>query len=190
MNPSSEKLLLHVCCAPCAVGCVERLLGEERELALFFSNANIAPDAEYQRRLDAVRDLAGRYRLPLVEDDCRHADWLVAAASGFEAAPEGGARCGRCFGFSLRRAAAAAAQLGIGRFTTSLTVSPHKNSNLIFTVGAAFAGFEPIDFKKRDGFRRSRELAKEYGFYLQTYCGCEFSLPQSAASSSSSSSGG
>ncbi len=175
MKSSTPDILLHCCCAPCAVGCVERLLAEGRRVTLFFSNCNIAPVTEYERRLEAVRQLAAIYHLPLIEDVYDHAAWREAVR-GLEKEPEKGARCPLCFGFSLARAAAAAEAHGIGGFTTSLTISPYKNSRVIFSVGRRFAGFEEYDFKKRDGTRRSAELTRQYGFYRQNYCGCEFSF--------------
>ena len=175
MESSTPDILLHCCCAPCAVGCVERLLAEGRRVTLFFSNCNIVPAAEYDRRLAAVRQLADLYHLPLIEDVYDHAAWREAVR-GLEAEPEKGERCPLCFGFSLARAAAAAEAHGIGGFTTSLTVSPHKNSRVIFAVGRRFARFEEYDFKKRNGTLRSAELTRQYGFYRQQYCGCEFSF--------------
>lgn len=172
-----SSILLHCCCAPCAVGCVERLRGMGYDkIVLFYSNSNIAPFEEYVRRLESMRRLAKIAELPLIEDVYDHTAWQNAIA-GFESEPERGARCPLCFGFSLGRAAARCAELGLGAFTTSLSVSPHKNSQTLFAAGGKFPGFTAIDFKKRDGFRRSRELARQYGFYLQTSCGCEFSRP-------------
>ncbi len=167
-------LLLHVCCAPCAAGCVERLIEQGRRVVLFYSNSNIATAAEFERRLDSVRQLATIFKLPLEVDPYDHGAWLREVA-GLEREPERGARCPVCFGFSLGRAAARAAELGVN-FATTLTVSPHKSSRMIFEVGGVYDNFEPWDFKKRDGFRRSRELARLYGFYLQNFCGCEFSI--------------
>ena len=100
----------------------------------------------------------------------------IRAVSGLEKEPERGGRCPVCFGFSLERTARKAAELKIGRFATSLTVSPLKDSKTIFAVGAKYPGFEPFDFKKKDGYRRSGILAGEYGLYRQNYCGCEFSI--------------
>ena len=109
------------------------------------------------------------------------ASWERAVA-GFEAEPEGGARCDRCFRHNLARAAAKAAELGFESFSTTLTVSPHKSSPRVFAAGRAAAAerpggpaFEERDFKKRDGFLDSVRLAKAYGLYRQDYCGCRFS---------------
>lgn len=147
------------------------------EVSLFFSNANIAPEEEYGRRLAAARRLAELAEVPLVVDPTRHVEWLETVAKGFEDEPEGGARCARCFRFSLARTGRFAEAEGYALFTTSLTVSPHKHSPTLFRVGGEVGGerFLAMDFKKRDGFRRSVELAERYGLYRQRYCGCEFS---------------
>lgn len=172
-----KKLLLHVCCAPCASACVERLLESERDIVLFFSNSNIHTEEEFEKRLFHVRRLAEIHSLELLVDEYDHAAWLrsVSMVADYAVQPEGGRRCRACFSFSLGRAAARAEELGMN-FATTLTVSPHKNSRLIFEVGGAFSGFEPWDFKKKDGFKRSIELSKHYGFYRQNFCGCEFSF--------------
>lgn len=172
------KLLLHTCCGPCASACVERVREDGLEPVLFFSNANIEPRGEYLKRLEAAKRLAAAEGVELVEDaGADHAEWLEKVAKGYENEPEGGARCRRCFAFSLSRAAAYAAANGYASFATSLTVSPHKRSATVFEAGREAGGdaFVPYDFKKRDGFRRSVEKAKELGLYRQDYCGCEFS---------------
>lgn len=179
------RVLLHVCCAPCATQCVEVLTGRSTEgervtslagrcdVTLFFSNSNISPEAEYRRRVSAARELAGRLSLPLVEDPYDHDAWLTAVA-GHETDPEGGARCGLCFAFSLGRAAAYAAEHGFDWFATTLTVSRFKNSKRILEIGSALGPMLPADFKKRGGFEHSVRLARELGLYRQDYCGCEF----------------
>lgn len=169
-----NDLLLHICCAPCGGSCVERLLGEGRNLLLFYSNSNIATREEFERRLASVRRLAEIFEVELLIDPYDHAAWLTHVA-GLEKEPERGARCSVCFGWSLQRAAEAAAARDMN-FATTLTVSPHKSSKVIFEVEGAYAHFEKLDFKKKDGFKRSRELARQYGFYLQDFCGCEFSI--------------
>jgi predicted adenine nucleotide alpha hydrolase (AANH) superfamily ATPase len=170
----TPPLLLHVCCAPCAGGCVDRLLKDEnRKVVLYYSNSNINTREEFEKRLDSVRLLAELYQLELVVDPYDHEAWLKHVA-GLENEPERGVRCPRCFGWSLKRAAEYAASRQMN-FATSLTVSPHKNSKVIFDVGSIYPHFEPWDFKKKDGFKRSREIAKENHFYLQNFCGCEFS---------------
>ena len=167
------RLLLHVCCGPCATHAVDTLRGEH-DLTLFFSNSNIAPRAEYARRRDAARELADRYHVPLVEDAYDHAAWREWVR-GLEDEPEGGRRCEACFAFNLRRAAGYAREHGFALFTTTLTVSPHKSSATLFAVGRTLGPFLEIDLKKKGGFQRSVELSKAYGLYRQHDCGCEFS---------------
>ena len=161
------------------------------EVALFFSNSNIDTEAEFEKRLDNARTLADAEGVELAADAYDHADWLAKVAKGLEDAPEKGARCARCFRFNLARTAAYAAAHGYDAFTTSLTVSPHKVSRMVFEAGAdaawsvsakecggsaaAAPAFLPVDFKKKDGFLRSLRRAAELGLYRQSYCGCEFS---------------
>ena len=185
------KVLLHTCCGPCASACVPALRDLGNEVALFFSNSNIDTEAEFEKRLDNARKLAEADGVELVADAYDHADWLEKVAKGFEDEPEKGARCARCFRYNLARTAAYAAAHGYDAFTTSLTVSPHKVSRMVFEAGvdaawsvsakdcggsaAAAPAFLPVDFKKKDGFLRSLRRAAELGFYRQSYCGCEFS---------------
>jgi predicted adenine nucleotide alpha hydrolase (AANH) superfamily ATPase len=171
----SRKILLHVCCGPCSTEAVQRLL-EIGEVTLFFSNANIYPEGEYQRRLEEARKVARRTDCPLVEDAYDHAAWRDYVA-GLEQEPEKGGRCRKCFEYSLSRAAQYAREYGFDAVTTSLTISPHKVSQDIFAIGSRLTGdFLEIDFKKKDGFRKSLEWSRTWGLYRQNYCGCEFSL--------------
>ena len=185
------KVALHVCCGPCASACVPALRDLGNEVALFFSNSNIDTEAEFEKRLTNARKLAEADGVELVADSYDHEDWLEKVAKGFEDAPEKGARCARCFRYSLARTAAWAAERGYEVFTTSLTVSPHKVSPMVFEAGAdaawgvsakdcggsaaAAPKFLSVDFKKKDGFLRSLRRAAELGLYRQSYCGCEFS---------------
>ncbi len=171
------NLLLHTCCAPCASHCVLALRELGHCVTLFFSNANIAPRAEYLKRLDAVQLLARRLEVPLLTDEPDHADWLDKAARGFEAEREKGARCERCFRYSLGRTQAAMVREGFDGFTTTLTVSPHKHTPTLFEVGRSLDAerFLAVDFKKNNGFQRSLQLSAEFGLYRQSACGCEFS---------------
>ena len=168
-----SDILLHICCAPCGGGCVERLLAEGRTPLLYYSNGNLASVEEFERRLDSVEVLAKHFGVPLEVDPYDHAAYLERVA-GLENEPERGLRCRECFRYNLGRAARRAAELQLP-FATTLTVSPHKSSALIFEVGGEWKHFEAIDFKKRDGFLRSNQIARELGFYRQQFCGCEFS---------------
>ena len=130
------------------------------------------------KRLGEVRRLASACACELVEDVYDHPAWRQWVA-GLECEPEQGARCRRCFEFSLGRAARYAQTQGFDGMTTSLTISPHKSTSVVLAVGrGATDGFLEIDFKQEDGFRRSLELSRRQGLYRQDYCGCEFSLAE------------
>ncbi|MEI7945338.1 MAG: epoxyqueuosine reductase QueH [bacterium] len=172
------NVLLHTCCAPCASHCALALRDAGHEVTLFFSNANLAPEAEWQKRLESVYALAKHDSIPVILDETSHTDWLTSVAAGFEQEPERGKRCERCFRYSLMRTYEATLEKKFDAFTTSLTVSPHKLSTQIFHVGQLISQslFLPIDFKKQEGFKHSLQRSEELGLYRQSYCGCEFSV--------------
>jgi predicted adenine nucleotide alpha hydrolase (AANH) superfamily ATPase len=178
-----QRLLLHSCCAPCCCGAIERLR-EEYEVTVYYYNPNIFPVGEYvkrltwQRRLPELIGLGGE--VGLIEGEYDHEAFTVAAR-GLESEAEGGLRCRKCFELRLDSAAAVAAAGGFDLFTTTLSVSPHKDAAAINELGAAAADkhstlFLYSNFKKRDGYRRSVELSGRLGIYRQRYCGCEFSM--------------
>ena len=185
------KVLLHVCCGPCASACVPALRELGHDVSLFYSNSNIDTREEFEKRLDNAQTLAAAEGVGLEADAYDHADWYEQVAKGFEDEPEKGARCARCFRYSLARAAQYAAAHGLAAFTSSLTVSPHKVSSMVFAAGrdaawevsvapcgggaAPAPAFLEEDFKKHDGFLRSLRRSAELGLYRQSYCGCEFS---------------
>ena len=170
-----KKILLHVCCGPCATASIERLLEDDWSIDLYYSNSNISPPEEYAKRLDGVIKTADYFGLNWIEDKRDHDAWLKSV-EGLENEPERGARCAACFTYSLGRAAAFSAAEAYDGYTTSLSISPHKDSMLLFDIGKAAGNFIEYNFKKRDGYRRSIALAKEIGLYRQNYCGCEFSI--------------
>ena len=176
-------LLLHICCAPCGAGCINHPFlntGDRRELILYYSNSNLDSADEFQRRLEYVRKLGKLYSIPVEVDPYDHEAWLQAV-KGLGSAPEGGGRCRRCFAYSLARTAGRAKELGCN-FATTLTVSPRKSSRIIFETGQQWPEFEPLDFKKKDGYLTGTRLAGEQNFYRQNYCGCEFSKSSASAS--------
>ncbi len=183
MNP--EKILLHACCGPCATHCIEVIRKDGLEPILFFSNSNIMPKEEYDKRLNAIQRLAEITGVELIIDEYDNEAWQGAIA-GYEKEPEGGKRCTMCFTYNLSRAARYAVKNGLTKFSTTLTVSPHKNSEQIFGVGDMLAEvatsqgasleFVHYNFKKQNGFLNSVRLAKEYGLYRQSYCGCCYSI--------------
>ena len=126
-----KTLLLHTCCAPCASGCIERLIAEERDVTLYFSNSNINTAEEFEKRLETVYRFAKAFHLEVLVDDYDHASWLthVSQVADYALRPERGLRCAACFGYSLGCTAKKAEELGMN-FATTLTVSQHKNSNV------------------------------------------------------------
>lgn len=170
----AEKILVHCCCGPCATSSIERMLSEGWMPVLHYQNSNIYPLEENDKRFRELEKVAEHYGLQLIRSPYNHEEWLEFV-KGLENEPEHGKRCLKCFEFNLKAACQKACELGIEKFTTTLTVSRFKNSKDIFRVGEKFEGFTDIDFKKKDGFAKSIELSKELGLYRQTYCGCEFS---------------
>lgn len=172
------RIVLHTCCGPCASACVPRLKADSKDVVLYFANSNLDTREEYEKRLAEAKKLAAVEGVRLEAEPYDHDEWLAEVAAGYENEPEKGARCARCFRYNLKKAAAFAARAGIGAYTTSLTVSPHKVSSVIFAAAEGLettAAFAPYDFKKKGGFLLSTERTKTLGLYRQTYCGCEFS---------------
>jgi len=179
LNGRRPRLLLHSCCGPCSSAVLE-LVTAWFDTTVYFYNPNILPAEEFEKRLwwqKYLLDHAPFARdVGLIVPDRDEAAFR-AAARGLENEPEGGARCTECFKLRLGRTAQAAKEGGFDFFATTLTVSPHKNAPLINAIGAALAqssgvGWLPSDFKKKDGYRRSIELSREYGLYRQAWCGC------------------
>ena len=141
---------------------------------MLFANSNIDTREEFDRRLRETEKLAAVDGVKIVALPYDHAEWLREVAAGYEHEPEKGARCARCFRYNLTKAAEYAKAHGFDKFTTSLTVSPHKVSSMIFAASDDPA-FLRMDFKKKEGFKLSVKRTKELGLYRQSYCGCEFS---------------
>lgn len=172
------RVLLHVCCGPCSTEAVDRLK-EDYEVVLFYPNSNIYPREEWERRLKEVRKLAELKDLKLYVGDYKHKKWLDFI-SGFEDEKEGGKRCEKCFEFNFKECVKKAKELGIEKMTSTLTISPYKNSDKIFEIGKKVCGkevkFLDRNFKKQKGYERSVKKSKQLKMYRQDYCGCEFSL--------------
>ncbi len=178
-------LLLHVCCAPCSSYVLE-YLSHYFSIFVLYYNPNISPEAEYEKRRTELSKLLSAMPLenPVTLLPCEYeGEEFSAAARGLEREPEGGARCERCFRLRLKRAAQEAKRHGFDYFTTTLSISPLKNVELLNQIGEEI-GKEigvvhlPADFKKKEGYKRSIELSREYSLYRQNYCGCVFSKAQ------------
>ena len=182
---SRPRLLLHACCAPCSSYVLE-YLSKFFDITLYFYNPNITPEEEYiyraeeLARLVSKMGLGDRADIAVSEYD---SDEFYNIANGFEDEAEGGARCARCYRLRLKASAHYAAEHGFDYFTTTLSISPYKNSRWLNEIGAELSETYGVrylfsDFKKKNGYKRSCELSEQYGLYRQDYCGCEFSRAQ------------
>ena len=188
---SGEKktLLLHSCCAPCSSAVLEKLQ-EIFEITVFFYNPNISLDAEYQKRIEEQRRLIEEFckkkpshPIRIIEGEYQPQEFY-AVAKGLETCPEGGERCFGCYRLRLEKTAKEAKMGGYDFFTTTLTISPLKNAVKLNEIGEELAEtygcrFLPSDFKKKEGYKRSIELSKEYELYRQDFCGCIYSKEES-----------
>lgn len=176
---AKKKCLLHICCAPCATQTIETLK-DEFDIEGYFYNPNIEPVDEYDARMNAMLKLNEYACIDLFfgdYDNCRWREFI----KGYENEKEGGRRCELCIEFRLRKAAYFAAYRKIKYFTTTLSISPHKNFEFIKKTGLKIADeygliFIDTDFKQNNGFRKSVEFSKKIGLYRQKYCGCKFPL--------------
>lgn len=177
MSAARRRLLLHVCCGPCATTTLERLV-DHYDVTCLWLNPNIQPTEEHDLRLRNAERVAGHFAVELLVEPREEALWL-GAIEGHEADAEGGARCRLCIGWRLERAAQVAAQGGFELLATTLTVGPRKPAKAINPLGQAAAEgagltFVAEDFGRANGFGRSLELSRELGLYRQSYCGCSF----------------
>ena len=180
-----KKLLLHSCCAPCSSYCME-YLRQYFDLTVFYYNPNIMQETEYRKRVEEQQRLVNCYnqkqglnQISFLEGTYDPENYL-SAVRGMEDTPERGPRCTECFRLRLEETAKVAKQMEMDYFTTTLTISPLKNAQLINQIGNRIGeemgiAFLPSDFKKNNGYLRSIELSKEYNLYRQDYCGCDFS---------------
>ncbi|MEK6680635.1 MAG: epoxyqueuosine reductase QueH [Nitrospirota bacterium] len=178
MSSQKPKMLLHVCCAPCSSAVLERLR-DEFDITGYFYDPNIHPEEEYIRRLEEGRRFYREIGIPLIEA-CYDTDRWFAKTAEFKEAPEGGRRCEICYDMRLNKAAGFARENNFDIFATVLSISPHKKAEKINNIGRSIAEkcgikFYEADFKKKDGFKRSLELSREYNLYRQDYCGCIYS---------------
>lgn len=176
-------LLIHSCCAPCSSYALE-YLSQYFKITVFYYNPNIYPESEYTKRIleqqKLIHDMNLKYSVSFLAGKYEK-EKFYAVAEGMEHLKEGGARCMKCYELRLTEAARQAAAGGFDYFTTTLSISPMKNARKLNEIGVRVGqeyGVEYLvsDFKKKNGYKRSIELSKEYGLYRQDYCGCEFSM--------------
>lgn len=181
----TPRLLLHSCCAPCSSYVLE-YLSPYFFITDFYYNPNIAPADEYRKRVSEMQRLIREMPLPHpveFEEGVYDPDRFYEMARGKEDIPEGGERCFACFEMRLREAAQEALRLHMDYFTTSLSISPLKDAQKLNEIGIRLGEEYGVpylvsDFKKKNGFRRSTELSREYHLYRQNYCGCVYSRRQ------------
>ncbi len=176
------SLLLHGCCAPCSSACLE-YLNKYFDITLFFYNPNISPKAEFDKRFSEAERLLNEMpfenNVKIIEGEYDYNRFLEMAR-GLENIPEGGERCFKCYAMRLEETARFAKQMGFDYFCTTLSISPLKNSQKINEIGYDIAEkygvkWLPSDFKKKEGYKRSIELSRQYNLYRQNFCGCVFS---------------
>ena len=198
----NPKVLIQACCAPCSSYCL-LALRDVASLGVYYYNPNITLADEYEYRYAEIKRLVGIYNDNpdrVLPEDCRqvninkcyvnnHIDIIDAPyepelflkkTKGYESCPERGERCSICFDLRLRKTAEEALALGYDFFATTLTLSPLKNADVINAIGEKIAEdvgikYLPTDFKKKNGYKTSIELSKEFDLYRQNYCGCIFS---------------
>lgn len=176
------KLMLHACCA-CCLSYVLEYLSEHFEIYVLYYNPNITERNEYEYRKSEVKRLI--FQMPLKRKvtvvDCEYdPNTYLEKIAGMENEPERGSRCSVCFEMRLKKTAEIAQQYGCDYFATTLTISPLKNSSIINSIGEQLesdfsVSYLGSDFKKKNGYKRSIELSKQYNLYRQNYCGCVFS---------------
>lgn len=178
----TPRLLLHSCCAPCSSYTLE-YLAQYFDITVYYFNPNISPEGEFVKRFDEQKRLIGEMKfknpVKLVRGAYDYGEFLDTI-KGFEECPEGGERCFRCYRLRLERTAAIARDEGFDYFCTTLSISPLKNSAKINEIGYELekkygVKWLPSDFKKREGYKRSIELSREYNLYRQNFCGCVYS---------------
>jgi hypothetical protein len=179
------RLFLHSCCAPCSSYTLE-YLSNYFDITVYYFNPNISPIEEFDKRFAEqerlIASLPAKHKIKLVRGEYDYNDFY-AIAKGYEDVPEGGERCFRCYRMRLEKTAELAKANGFDYFCTTLSISPLKNSQKINEIGIEVAkkygiSWLPSDFKKREGYKRSIELSREYNLYRQNFCGCVYSKSQ------------
>ena len=178
----TPTLLLHSCCAPCSSYVLEYLTNYF-QITILFYNPNISSEKEYLKRLNElkklVEELPHSNKIEIIEGRYEPKEFLEIS-KGLEDLKEGGERCFKCYRLRQEEAAKYAKENNYDYFTTTLSISPHKNSNKLNEIGKELSEIYQVnylyaDFKKKGGYQRSIELSKKYDLYRQDYCGCIYS---------------
>ncbi len=177
------KLLLHVCCAPCSSYALE-YLNKYFDITVFYYNPNISTEEEYNKRLNEEKRFVVSYpfekEIKVINGEYDNLKF-EETIKGLEEEKEGGPRCMKCYRLRLEESAKYAKENNFDYFTTTLTISPYKNSKALNEIGHELSQIYGVnylysDFKKKNGYKRSIELSREYDLYRQDYCGCKYSV--------------
>ena len=173
------KILIHACCAPCSSEVLNELK-QHADITIYYYNPNTYPYEEYIKRYDEFNKLP--YSFDIINEQYNEQEYLDFV-NGYTHLKEGSLRCYKCYELRLKQTAKKAKELGFDYFTTTLSISPYKNSKWINELGFKFSEeydvrFMYSDFKKNDGYKKSIVLSKEYNLYRQEYCGCRFSIEE------------
>ncbi|MCQ2789144.1 MAG: epoxyqueuosine reductase QueH [bacterium] len=176
----NNQILLHACCAICAGHPINLLKSEGYEPIVYYFNPNIYPSEEYQKRYNALKTLCEHFSCKLISEEYKPEKYQELMI-GYEKHKEGSERCKRCIEYRLLASAKKAKELGIEKYTTTLSSSPHKNFEIISNIGKFIAQYYELEFlnynfKKQDGFLKTTQIAKELNLYRQNYCGCDMSI--------------
>lgn len=179
--PEKKSLLLHACCAPCSSAVLERLT-DYFDITILYYNPNITDEKEYQKRLHEIKTFVQKLQknnIKVLEGRYNPKEFFEIS-KGLEQEKEMGKRCYKCYELRLKETATVAEKLNFNYFTTTLSISPYKNSEWLNEIGEKLnLEYRPTylyaDFKKKNGYKRSIELSKKFGLYRQDYCGCIYS---------------
>lgn len=173
------KILIHACCAPCSSEVLNELK-QNADITIYYYNPNTYPYEEYMKRYDEFKKLP--YDFDIINEEYNEQEYLDYIDE-YKGLKEGSLRCYKCYELRLKQTAKKAKELGFDYFTTTLSISPYKNSKWINELGFKFSEeyrvkFMYSDFKKNDGYKKSIALSKEFDLYRQEYCGCRFSIEE------------
>lgn len=182
LKEKNSKVLIHTCCAICSGYPIQKLQELGYKPIAYFFNPNIFPEREYNNRLEAQKALCNSLKCELIIEDYIPGRYNEVMQE-FQNYEEGSIRCKRCFELRLFRTVQKAKELGINKYTTSISISPHKNLEVINEVGKSLSDYFKIDFidinfRKQNGLLKTNQISKALNLYRQNYCGCEISLKE------------
>lgn len=175
------KVLIHACCAPCSSEVLEELK-QHCDITIYYYNPNIYPEEEFFKRLETQKEIVSKlnFDVKILVGDYDY-NIYTDAVKGLEHLGEGSNRCYNCYYFRMKKCSEVASELNYDYFTTTLSISPYKNSNWINKIGKEVeikSKYLYSNFKKEEGYKKSIVLSKQYNLYRQDYCGCISSIKE------------